>query len=50
MMHIFVQTTSNFRRNKKGDSIKAGSSTNISIRMDSDLKAQADALFADLKK
>ena len=27
----------------------AGSTTNISIRMDSDLKAQADALFADLK-
>ncbi len=27
-----------------------GFSTNISIRMDSDLKAHADALFADLKK
>jgi DNA-damage-inducible protein J len=26
----------------------AGSSTNISIRMDSELKAQADALFAEL--
>ena len=26
----------------------AGSATNISIRMDSDLKAQADALFAEL--
>ena len=26
----------------------AGSTTNISIRMDSDLKAQADALFAEL--
>lgn len=26
----------------------AGNTTNISIRMDSDLKAQADALFAEL--
>lgn len=26
----------------------AGTSTNISIRMDSELKAQADALFAEL--
>ena len=26
----------------------AGSTTNISIRMDADLKAQADALFAEL--
>ncbi len=26
----------------------AGSTTNISIRMDSDLKAQADALFGEL--
>lgn len=26
----------------------AGTTTNISIRMDSDLKAQADALFAEL--
>lgn len=26
----------------------AGSSTNISIRMDADLKTQADALFAEL--
>lgn len=26
----------------------AGSTTNISIRMDAELKAQADALFADL--
>ena len=25
----------------------AGNTTNISIRMDADLKAQADALFAD---
>ena len=28
----------------------AGTTTNINIRMDSNLKAQADALFADLKK
>ena len=26
----------------------AGSTTNISIRMDAELKAQADALFAEL--
>ena len=26
----------------------AGTTTNISIRMDSDLKAQADALFSEL--
>ena len=26
----------------------AGNTTNISIRMDADLKAQADALFAEL--
>ena len=28
----------------------AGSTTNISIRMDSDLKAQADALFGELRQ
>ena len=33
---------------RKGDGFMAGSTTNISIRMDSDLKAQADALFGEL--
>lgn len=33
---------------KKGDDGMASSTTNISIRMDSDLKAQADALFGEL--
>ena len=33
---------------RKGVDCMAGSTTNISIRMDSDLKAQADALFAEL--
>lgn len=32
----------------KGDDFMASSTTNISIRMDSDLKAQADTLFAEL--
>ena len=31
-----------------GDENMAGTTTNISIRMDSDLKTQADALFAEL--
>lgn len=34
--------------NRKGVDCMADSTTNISIRMDSDLKAQADALFAEL--
>ena len=33
---------------RKGDDTMAGSTTNISIRMDSELKAQADALFNEL--
>lgn len=33
---------------KKGDDYMAGTTTNISIRMDSDLKAQADRLFGEL--
>jgi DNA-damage-inducible protein J len=32
----------------KGGDFVAGNTTNISIRMDSDLKAQADALFGEL--
>lgn len=34
--------------NRKGDDYLAGSTTNISIRMDSELKAQADRLFGEL--
>ena len=33
---------------QKGVDCMAGNTTNISIRMDADLKAQADALFAEL--
>lgn len=44
----FVQMTYNTLVNKKGVDCMAGSTTNISIRMDSELKAQADALFAEL--
>lgn len=33
---------------KKGGTYMSRTTTNISIRMDSDLKAQADALFAEL--
>ena len=44
----FVQMAYNNGVSKKGVDCMAGSTTNISIRMDSDLKAQADALFAEL--
>lgn len=33
---------------KGGENVMAGTTTNISIRMDSDLKAQAEALFSEL--
>ena len=45
---FFVQITYNKNINRKGDERMAGSTTNISIRMDCELKAQADALFAEL--
>ena len=45
---FFVQSAYIISTSKKGDDCMAGSTTNISIRMDSDLKAQADALFAEL--
>ena len=45
---FFVQTTYTILTSRKGDGFMAGSTTNISIRMDSDLKAQADALFGEL--
>ena len=43
-----MQTEYNVTNSMKGDDIMAGSTTNISIRMDSDLKAQADTLFNEL--
>ena len=43
-----VQTAYTILAGRKGDGFMAGSTTNISIRMDSDLKAQADALFGEL--
>ena len=43
-----MQTAYTILTSKKGDGFIAGSTTNISIRMDSDLKAQADALFGEL--
>ena len=45
---FFVQIAYNITTSRKGDDRMAGSTTNISIRMDSDLKAQADALFNEL--
>lgn len=45
---FFVQTTYNILTRRKGDGFMAGSTTNISIRMDSDLKAQADSFFGEL--
>lgn len=45
---FFVQISYNITTSRKGDDCMAGSTTNISIRMDSDLKAQADALFNEL--
>lgn len=45
---FFVQSVYTISTSKKGDDYMAGSTTNISIRMDSDLKTQADALFGEL--
>ena len=45
---FFVQTTYAEAIIRKVDGFMASSTTNISIRMDSDLKAQADALFGEL--
>ena len=45
---FFVQSEYNTTTSMKGDDSMAGSTTNICIRMDSDLKAQADALFNEL--
>lgn len=45
---IFVQIAYTVITSKKGDGCMAGSTTNISIRMDSALKAQADRLFGEL--
>ena len=43
-----MQTAYTILINRKGDGFIAGSTTNISIRMDSDLKAQADEFFGEL--
>lgn len=43
---FIVQTSYNIE--KKGDEFMASTTTNISIRMDSNLKAQAEALFSEL--
>lgn len=45
---FFVQVTYTIVINMKGDDDMAGDTTNISIRMDSDLKAQADRFFGEL--
>lgn len=45
---FFVRIAYTITISTKGDGYMAGSTTNISIRMDSDLKAQADALFGEL--
>ena len=45
---FFVQIAYTVIIRRKGDGNMAGSTTNISIRMDSDLKAQADRLFGEL--
>ena len=45
---LFVQVTYTILAERKGDDFMAGSTTNISIRMDSELKAQADAFFGEL--
>ena len=47
-VEFFVQIAYNEIASRKGDDGMAGSTTNISIRMDSELKAQADALFNEL--
>ena len=45
---IFVLIAYTLSINGKGVDDIAGTTTNISIRMDAELKAQADALFAEL--
>lgn len=45
---FFVQIAYNIDKSIKGVDKMAANTTNISIRMDAELKAQADALFAEL--
>lgn len=45
---FFCAVSVQYTKNMRGDGYMAGNTTNISIRMDSELKAQADALFAEL--
>jgi len=47
-IEIFVQIEYTISTSRKGVDYMAGTTTNISIRMDAELKAQADALFAEL--
>lgn len=48
MLAIFVQIVYNAGINRKEVDDMAGTTTNITIRMDTDLKAEAEALFAEL--
>ena len=45
---FFVQIAYTEATNEKGDDLMAGQTTNISIRMDSNLKAAAEALYEEL--
>ena len=45
---FFVHKSYTIAIKTKGDDFMASATTNISIRMDSDLKAQADELFGEL--
>lgn len=47
-VEIFVRMAYTVGNSRKRVDDMAGTTTNISIRMDADLKAQADALFAEL--
>lgn len=48
IIDIFVQIGDPVIINLKGENKMANSTTNISIRIDSELKSQADALFGEL--
>lgn len=45
---FYIQITYTVIISRKGDNYMTGSTTNISIRMDSNLKAQAERLFGEL--
>ena len=48
VQYIDFTVQSSYNIGKKGDVFMASTTTNISIRMDSNLKAQAEALFSEL--